>query len=108
MVLTNQRPVLPDVLLLDNVDLVPLIHIDQGDHRRLVRKRHNLENLLEAVILDGNSVDVGAVLGAVDINGGLDVISVVADQVHLIWRQHNVLEDGEGVGEFPVNFSLRK
>ena len=108
MVLTNQRPVLPDVLLLDDVDLVALVHIDQGNHRGLVRKRHNLENLLEAVILDGDSVDVGAVLGAVDINGGLDVISVVADQIHLIRRQHDILEDGEGVGELPVNFPLRK
>ena len=96
------------MLLLDDVNLVSLVHVYKSDHRGLVRKRHNLENLLEAIILDGDSVDVGAILGAVDINGRLDAIPVVADQVHLIWSQDDVLEDGERVGKFPVNFSLRK
>ena len=98
----------PDVLLLDNVNLIPLVYINQGYHWGLIWKGYYLENLLEAIIFYGNSVGVGAILGAININCGLDVIAVVAHQVHLIRGQDNVLEDGEGVGELPVNLTLRE
>ena len=97
---------IPDVFLLNNVNLVALVNINKSHNWGFVRQSNNFQHLLEAVVLDGDGVDVGPVLGAVHIDGGLDVVTIVAYQVMLIRRQHNIFKNQKLIGEFPMNFAL--
>ena len=47
-----------------------LVDIYHGYNGGFIREGHDLEDLLEAVILDRDGVQVGPVLGAVDEQGG--------------------------------------
>ena len=83
-----------------------LVNIYHGYNGGFIRERHDLEDLLEAVILHGDGVEVGPVLGAVDVESGLGVVAVVADQVCLVRSDDDVLEVRERVGELPVYLTL--
>ena len=83
-----------------------LVDIYHGYNGGFIREGHDLEDLLEAVILDRDGVQVGPVLGAVDVESGLGVVAVVADQVCLVRSDDDVLEVRERVGELPVDLTL--
>ena len=94
-----------EVLLLEDVHQVPLVHVDQGHDTRLVWQGHHLQHVLEAgvpgqwvftiwmrTLLDGNLVEQVARLDVVDVELGLLVLPAVAGHEALVGSHHYVLE----------------
>ena len=94
-----------EVLLLEDIHQVPLVHVNKGHDTRLVWQGHHLQHVLEAgvpgqwvftiwmrTLLDGDLVEEVPRLDVVYIELGLLVVPAVAGHEALVRSHHYVLE----------------